>query len=136
MTTNKSKTLKTLTISRKRWLTAKDIDKKNGLYSMLYRSKDRKMCCLGFLGRACGGKAADLSHQFQPSDVPSIQWPSGMISACELAPWESGPSFNNSEFVYDMMKANDNKELTQREREKEIKRLFKKHLNITVKFVP
>lgn len=133
MNTNKTdKQIETLTISRKRWLTAKDIDEGKRLYSWLYRSEDRKMCCLGFLGRACGAKVSQLRNIGEPDRVPSVNWPKGMLVPREYYPNKT----YNAGFVYDMMRVNDNPKLTARQREKEIKRLFKTYLNITVKFVP
>lgn len=135
MNTDKTdKQIETLTISRKRWLTAKDVNEDKALFSMLYRPKDRKMCCLGFLGRACGAKVSELANKGSPSDVKQVNWPAGMLK--EIEGYGGGTRIDDSDFSFEMMKANDSNELTQRQREKEIRRLFKEHLNIAVKFVP
>jgi hypothetical protein len=56
--------MKKLEISRKEWLRGGP-----SMKSFLYRPDDGKMCCLGFLGRACGLTVKEMEYSSYPSNV-------------------------------------------------------------------
>lgn len=104
--------MKKLIINRKKWYRGK-----GGKGSFLVLSdgpQGGKMCCLGFLGLACGISARSMTDVSTPSDVLSDKirkkWPEGLIGtnvgACLIA-------------------TNDEGGMTARKRESELKRLFK-----------
>lgn len=59
-----------LVIDRSKWLRGE-----GGGDSCLLRPSDGKMCCLGFVGLACGLTAKELTNKSAPLDVPSSLWP-------------------------------------------------------------
>jgi hypothetical protein len=123
--------MKTLTISRKRWLPAKDL-KRESSNGVLYRY-DGKMCCLGFLARQCGAKVKDI--------VPNVAMPSRIYKGLGLV-WPDGLLLTSADgrlmdsaLADQLARINDDPTLTQRSRERKIKVEFKE-IGIAVKFVP
>lgn len=76
-----------LVIDRSKW--AVGTYKGAGSFSqgVLLEPETGKMCCLGFLAKACGASDADIGNYGMPSDVAivkpnaGIQWPDGIIDA-------------------------------------------------------
>lgn len=67
-----------LVIDRTRWLRGE-----GGEASSLLRS-DSKMCCLGFLAKACDGNEDYFRGNGHPAEVPDIEWPDGIITRREV----------------------------------------------------
>ena len=65
---------KSFTINRKKWLRGEGDDD-----SRLLRSTDNKMCCLGFLGKACGISSACLSGRGMPNTIRMPEWPRSLF---------------------------------------------------------
>lgn len=65
-------TPKELVIDRARWL-------RGELDSMLLRPRDQKMCCLGFLGLACGYEPDRIRGLGTPKDCADDMWPSEVL---------------------------------------------------------
>src|SRR5271157_2327717 len=106
----------TMTIERQKW----------GRH-LLYDSGTHKMCCLGFLGVACGLTPDEMDHIGSPISVEyrqdlrgKAQWPPGLI--------EQG---DNSALCNRLIKVNDYGE--EADREQQIKALFKM-LDVDVEF--
>lgn len=110
---------KTLTISRKKWLRG------SGEGVLLQTGGERKMCCLGFLTRACGLKG--LGGKMMPADL-RVKIP-GLVS------YKISTGCANSGLGNKLAEINDDTNLTEKEREKRIREGFKK-LGVKVKFVP
>lgn len=104
------KTLKTLTISRKKW----------GKYALL--TKQSKMCCLGFACRAIG-------YDLEKSAVDAFGNLATMPDELENF---AGPAWMKSEAAFEASRAND--ELNGKKRENEVKAIFAKH-GTKVRFV-
>lgn len=75
-----------LVIDRSKWLRGEGSSK-----SSLLRTSDGKMCCLGFLGLACGIAPDRLKGNSNPHDVTG-RWPSWLL---------------HHEVCYSLMNAND-----------------------------
>lgn len=68
----KMKQVKEFTIDRSKWHTgspARDAKKKHGADSALYVPENKRMCCLGFFGKACGLTQKDISGRALLSSV-------------------------------------------------------------------
>lgn len=106
-----------LMIDRAQWLRG---DKR----SCLLRVEDRKMCCLGFLGLACGAVKDEITACPSPSSAcKQALWPSGLLD-------EEG---NNTLTCGSLMNVNDDPTLSDTEREAKLTHLFQQ-LNIEVEF--
>lgn len=104
--------MKTLIISRRKWLRGD-----NGDASQL-RVTGGKMCCLGFLGLACGLKKAQILDADSPETVDRSlwdKWSKGMITRGI-----------NSALCQEMMDTNDTMDLEEEFRETKLKKLFKR----------
>ena len=108
-----------LVIEQSKWLCG---DNQN---SMLYRPKDGKMCCLGFLACKVGYSIDDISNQGTPSDLceDKSMFPSTLIYEGE-----------NTSLCNSLVKVNDNPDLKQIDRESILRELFKS-IDIQVSFV-
>ena len=117
-----SKPITEFTVKRSRWLRGKP-----GQGALC--NEEWKMCCLGFLGVACGIKAKDLFNEGEPSDTlyrgvaETDQWPDGFFTDDNQ---ETSP-------VKDIMACNDSDKLSDQEREEELREAFA-GFGITVKF--
>ena len=104
-----------LIIDRAKWLRGDE-------RSCLLRVEDRKMCCLGFLGLACGAVEDEITACPSPSSAVQVPWPSGLIVRKRNTPACSS-----------LMLVNDDPTLSDTDREAELTRLFRQ-LNIEVEF--
>lgn len=104
--------LKELVIKEKEWLRGESHDP-----SFLCRASDKKKCCLGFLGNACGYTDAALEGKKSPIDVTIRKkslvgkWPKLLLS--------------NKQLLMDILDTNDNPNISDDERIGKLKPLFK-----------
>lgn len=111
-----------LIIDRSRWARG---DNGNGTY--LSSPHNDKMCCLGFLGKACGIRK--IKGQESPEMVSSTKWPKWLV--------RNGENVNistNTVACSRLMEVNDNSYILELVREKKLTKEFAKH-GIEVKFV-
>ena len=114
--------MKNLTIKRSKWIhTKKDLETQ----SKLHRKSDGKMCCLGFLTKACGIPVKKFSGFGTVEDV-------GLKRLPKTLQWLVNNSYPSSD-AFKAMKINDSNML-RKNKEKRIKTIFKRH-GINVKFV-
>ena len=95
-------------VKRSNWLRGEGAEE-----SYLIRHEDGKMCCLGFLGRACGVANAEMRGLKNPF-IPGL---AEMFAAKVDASVAYGPA----------MELNDNASITDQEREAELVKLFAQH---------
>jgi hypothetical protein len=114
------KKLKVLKLSKRLWLRG---DPTN---STLRARDTGKMCCLGFLGRACGVPARALTERGFPSDVDqkySGKFPPGLERTIEGA---FGKSRHASYLADEIAGANDNPDIDDAERARLLAPKFRK----------
>lgn len=131
------KKLKKLVITRSKWFRGK----MDGRSSLLIDPEDSysitenvgKMCCLGFYGRQiCGLNLKDLRGQGTPEDVK--KWPSDDPLVIKPTSQQGYPYTLDSTICHEMVKTNDNKKITEKQREARLTKLFKKiGVNVTFK---
>ena len=127
-----------LTIDRSRWIYGdQGIDT-----SLLLRAKDNKMCCLGFLAKACGASDDEIMELASPAKIPEFkqgQWPDQLKPIRENRyfdedyEWGHG-LITNTKLCTDLMFVNDDKILNLQEREELITK-FMLDAGVTVTFV-
>lgn len=86
-----------------------------------------KMCCLGFYSLACGLKPSDIEHQGSPG---------GVVQDQEDVKWKTFLLYKDSSdsaVCLKLMSINDGADIDDKEREKDIKKIFKV-AGVTVKF--
>ena len=120
-----------LLIVRQEWLRGEGFQS-----SYLLRVTDQKMCCLGFYLAACGVQRSDLAGVEGPSALNVRQ---GSIP--NKAKWLFDSSadaaalcHNHSKHCDDLMYINDDKVISDEEREQRIREIFAQH-GIAVEFV-
>jgi hypothetical protein len=99
----KKREIKELVIDRARWGTGQ------------LRNEDGSMCCLGFLGKACGIKVKDMLAVGMPDDLPSwlIElFPDGLNSRDEIAAEQAA-------------NINDDPNMPRKKKEAKLRELFK-----------
>ena len=114
---------KKFTIKRSEWLRGK-----NPGGSYLLKPSDSKKCCLGFYILACGGKKCDIKALRGPysysvrqkTNVPDLTTKTG--------------DFHSYGPTSELMGFNDTEHISDKEREKEITRLFKT-MDVDVEFI-
>jgi len=118
--------MKKLTIQRSKWLRGEGPGQ-----SYLIRRTDQKMCCLGFFGLACGLNPERMTDVGSPIGIPlmlketySKVWSSKVPEAKFLFSAGGG---GHSESANDLMNVNDNNNLTESDREREITAIFAKN---------
>lgn len=113
--------MKEFTVSRKTWLRGE-----GSKDSSLFRPEDKKMCCLGFLGKElCGATEEQMAGSDTPGDSdPEINWIEGLLK---------NPGGYNSDAAHRLMDINDEECMDDEEREELLTKEFAK-LGITVKF--
>lgn len=100
-----------LLIDRKWWVRGPGDD------SYLRSPTTKRMCCLGFLGRACGYKAASITDIGFPSQVVNTtQWTKGVINR----------KGNDTYWTQRAVSINDNERFSDQVRESKLKKHFKK----------
>lgn len=92
-----------LVIDRTRWLRGDGV-------STLLRSG--KMCCLGFLAKACGATDAEIIGHGTPREVPTVNWPTGLIDDDD----------GNTSLTLNLISANDGEDFVEAKREAYIAR--------------
>jgi hypothetical protein len=108
-----------LKIKRKRWLRGVGSDD-----AYLYRSEDRKMCCLGFYARALG---------YPVNKIRDIQDPENCDDKEDMDSLLNEYGYNNS-ICQNLIHVNDSPSFGDSDREVQIKKLFKK-IGVDVTFV-
>lgn len=110
-----------LTIQRSKWYRGK-----GGLFSKLVQHNGT-MCCLGFLGRACGIPKKTMGGHSRPSDVLKYlgRWQAGTLT-------EAG---GNSKVTQGLMNDNDEPSISDAVRERRLTKKFKA-IGVDVEFVP
>lgn len=118
------KTITKLVITRSKWSTPDTL--KKGEMNFLLRSNGR-MCCLGFACIELGLKEEDILKNSMPNVV--IHETSQLTKPLL---WQKG--MTDSALSYDAAEINDNKDITNEQREVKLIELFAKN-NITLSFV-
>lgn len=113
MKTKKSvKTKKdSLIIDRKRWLRGEQ----GCNASKLFRSEDKKMCCLGFFARKCGYTIKEIRNVYAPQDCTLNKFPGWLVFKGV-----------NTDIGVNLMTINDGVGMDNKVREKKIIKVFKK----------
>lgn len=115
-------------VSRKRWL--------RGVENSALLSSNKKMCCLGFGARQCGVKARDILNKLMPGSIRPDHRTQALLDSPLLTTIEFSPgSCYNSLLSEGAAVINDDPKLTDRERETQLRSLFRKHGHQIV-FVP
>lgn len=112
-----------LTIDRQTWI-------RGDIRSALLRSKDNKMCCLGFLSLACGYTKEEIRDRVTPFTMLSKdKYPPLQIQEdCKVGLKDLYLTFTSG-----LMRINDGNH-TETERESQLKELFAK-MDIDVEFI-
>lgn len=117
-----NKEIKKFVIKRKRWLRGGARDYFSGI-SML-RTPGGKQCCLGFYGRALGCRIEDIFNVGSPDSTETNFWPE----------WLVGQSLHIvSKAGRQLMRINDDSNLSDHQREQLIKKIFLLH-GVRVRF--
>ena len=119
-----------LTIKRDKWLRGR-------LNSALYDSDSKKMCCLGFFARECGLSQRAIRDIGSPSSVSfylSLKKKPKKIFYRLLKDSSGYHTLVNNNLCRRLMKINDNRHTSDEEKEKQIKKNFKK-IDVEVKFI-
>lgn len=107
-------------IDRKRWYRGKGDSE-----SRLLVPGTQKMCCLGQVARQCGLKPKNIRDVSSPANVSTVlhdQFPKWLLGICVLdAKTIDSPACTNA------MAVNDDPEITDKDRERQLKAIFKKH---------
>lgn len=112
-----------LKINKKKWLRGDDFSP-GGTGSKLYRSEDGKMCCLGFLGEACGVPKEVMRDVSYPSQLPKAYF--------SLFPKALRELLHESDLCHKLITNNDR--TRHKNRPRAIKKLMKE-AGIDVEFV-
>lgn len=119
----------TVVIDRARWLTGDWLKGGPARESVLYDSKSKRMCCLGFACRAAHLPVLSIADLSTPSEVWSQ--PSSLQGLIRVG---LNDSINDSRVADDLMRVNDSGRYTSKKREARIKALGKKaNLNFVFK---
>jgi hypothetical protein len=109
-----------LTINRDKWLRGEPGE------SSLLRSRDGKMCCLGFYCLACGVSEDDITDISAPSDIRSM---------LDSQLWLFGSTtYAHSTDCRNLIFINDVRTIGLADRERKIKEVFARH-DVEVEFV-
>jgi hypothetical protein len=119
--------LKTLVIDRKKWYRGK------GPASSALLTESKKMCCLGFLGRAEGLKPKDIRGITTPSDS---DLPKELLTPSfkKLVEYHHSDLPFDNELCKKLTKLNDKEDISDKERESKLRPLFRK-LKYKLKFI-
>ncbi len=113
-----------LVIDRTRWL-------RGDPNSFLLRSGDNKMCCLGFLAKACGYTEEQITNVGAPNGTVykgyKDLWPEGITSGHRKSTW-------HSQITEDLMGTNDSSITNDADRESRLIDLFSQ-IGVEVEFV-
>lgn len=102
----------------------------------MLRSISKKMCCLGFYAKACLIPESKLEDNSTLAEVNYELSKSNEYSVWDTILLDNKRKFNDDSYLAeDLMSVNDNRETTDDQKEKKIKKMFAEN-GITVKFVP
>lgn len=104
-----------VTIVRSQWLRGGSATSGSYLVGM-----GQKMCCLGFLGQACGIDPQDMLFVTSPAYMPpghQDKWPQGALEEPRSALSGTPSGLSNSDIIHQAMKHNDNGRISDEERE-------------------
>lgn len=103
-----------LVIRRKKWV--------RGFYpgGTYLRNEDGTKCCLGFFANALGIKSDRITRVGEPIEVSSSLWPKWLVPHTSIA------LHADSECAV-LIGLNDDGNISEKEREKKIAAIFKKH---------
>lgn len=122
----------TFVLDRSKWLCGKMKDKevkgKTSANTEMWDENKQRGCCLGNIALACGMTKAELTNTSLPSTLEEFP---NVLSFLQK---EDNNINNNRKREEYYSEVNDHKFLTQRERETQLRQLFKED-GITVKFV-
>jgi len=122
------------TIPRDKWLRGE-----GGLVSRLLRPRDGKMCCLGHFGLACGLSSEMIEDRSNPIEIitdinPPDAWTQkNNNSAFLFASFRDSLNFPLSTDCSTLMEVNDDKSISDEDRERAIVNIFSAH-EIEVEF--
>jgi hypothetical protein len=113
-----------LIIDRERWLRGEGADE-----SYLLRSRDSKMCCLGFFGLACNLTENQIINECMPNafSLSQVSWNQDWL-------FDQNNRRALSQETKSLLIINDTVNLNSDERERRIKEIFARH-NVEVEFV-
>ena len=111
-----------LVVKRSRWLRGEED-------SYLVRGSDKKMCCLGFLGRQCRVPQKEMLDKGLPDNVDrSYRFPNTIVKTDEYG------STDCTMLCDDIVHTNDTSIISDKQRERKLTQLFKK-ADIAITFV-
>lgn len=105
-----------VTISRQRWLRGEGFES-----SRLFRESDGKMCCLGMVALAEGCTVDNILEKSAPNSL-NVKLPK-LVSEKAFPPLPGAPKYENNWTCMAMMEINDDREISDKEREKELIKL-------------
>lgn len=123
---------KKVVINRKKWLRGCGTSA-----SSLLDGKTGKMCCLGFWCLQAGIPRKQIKDVSSPADLinKGVSSVSGLsYESKNITGFTCGLTQNNTTCIK-MMQTNDDKYIDDEERERTLKRLAKKNLNVTLEFI-
>ena len=106
-----------LEINRAKWLRGE-----GGTKSGLLR-RDGKRCCLGFFAQALGARDDDVAGCSTPEDATHIHWPEWLLSELD----DSYIRTVDSDEAIALIRINDNRALSDAERESVVASIFARH---------
>jgi hypothetical protein len=132
--------IKEFTVNRKKWLRGEGSDK-----SYLMDPISGKMCCLGFYAKQSGLSKKDIESMPSPGSVIQLLNGDEVYTNAEVICRPAKPIKWNTKLIWRgqkcnsktcdaLMDANDDEDITDEVREKNLTSLFKK-IGITVKFI-
>lgn len=124
-----------LIIDRKKWVNGSNRSSKSFGTSMLLNGKN-KMCCLGFLGQACGLDDADMLGVGTPAGISDdkVSLVKGTYFRKLFTVEKNTRHKFQTNVCYDLVNTNDDNNISNKERESKLKVLFKK-IGVNVSFV-
>ena len=120
------RTLK-VTVKRSRWI---HLPTDNLSQSSLLRSKDNKMCCLGFMALACRLTRDAIMNRGDPIDV----LPSRMKKSFASRLLEGGEYILTKDITNTIITTNDDGHMSESKKERKLKKLFAK-IRVDINFV-
>jgi hypothetical protein len=108
-------------VDRAKWKNSHTFNDRN---PCLLNPANNSMCCLGFVCHQLGVKKSDLKHISVPQSL-GANWD---------IPYLLNKKGFDSKLTREAVEINDNPTISPKEKEKELKKLFKKH-NLGIKFI-
>jgi len=122
------------TVDRSKWRSGGDGKNKIGIGATALLNPSGFMCCLGQTCNQLGVKKVDLVKLGEPSEIDSDKYkkfPDIFVDIEEDYSYDDEYpielSFSNSKLSEDAMEINDDEDISQKEREKRLRNLFKEH---------